>query len=153
MEKVAKTMGEASDPGGVDASQLQLWLKQYGSYSKALREEVALLGEWMANGTPPWAAIRALMIGRLLGMNKFPGVRPLGCGEAWRRLLAKVFLAVTITEVELECGIEQLCGRLRAGIEGGVHDMRTMWDLMKSEEEMGFLLTDARNAFNEVNRT
>ena len=79
-----------------------------GGYSKALREEVALFGEWMANDTPPWTAIWVLLIGRLLGMNKFLGVRPLGCGEAWRRLLAKCVLAVTMTEAELECGIDQL---------------------------------------------
>ena len=57
VERVAKTMGGATGPGGVDASQLQLWLKQYGGYSKSLREEVALFDEWMANDTPPWAAI------------------------------------------------------------------------------------------------
>ena len=31
--------------------------------------------------------------------------------------------------------------------------MRTMWTQMKEEEEMGFLLIDARNAFNEANQT
>ena len=42
---------------------------------------------------------------------------------------------------------------LGAKIEGGVHAMKTMWDTVKEEEEMGFLLIDARNAFNEGNRT
>ena len=112
-----------------------------------------MFGEWMANNTPPWEAIWSLLIGRLLGMNKFPGVRPLGCGKAWQKLLAKCVLAVTMTEAELECGIDQLCGGLRAGIEGGVHAMRTIWESMKEEEEIGFLLIDARNAFNKDNQT
>ena len=56
-------------------------------------------------------------------------------------------------QAEIECGTDMLCGGLRAGIEGGVHAMRTMWITMKEEGEMGFLLIDARNAFNEANQT
>ena len=56
-------------------------------------------------------------------------------------------------EAELKCGIDQLCGGLRAVIEGGVHAIHTMWESLKEEEEMDFLLTDARNAFNEGNQT
>ena len=114
-------------PGGVDASQLQIWLKTYGGYSKELREEVALFVEWMSNNSPPWAAIRAFIAGRLLAADKMPGIRPLGCGEIWRRLFAKVLLMVAMLEAEIECGTDQLCGGLRVGIEDGVHAMRTMW--------------------------
>jgi hypothetical protein len=42
---------------------------------------------------------------------------------------------------------------LESGIEGAIHAMQHMWELHKAEEEWGFLLIDARNAFNEMNRT
>jgi hypothetical protein len=41
---------------------------------------------------------------------------------------------------------------LEAGIEGGIHAMQALWDLLKTEEKWGFLLIDASNAFNEQNR-
>ena len=34
--------------------------------------------EWMANRCSPWEAYRALMLGRLIGLDKCPGVRPVG---------------------------------------------------------------------------
>jgi hypothetical protein len=42
---------------------------------------------------------------------------------------------------------------LEAGIEGGIHAMLQLWELHRQEEEWGFLLIDAKNAFNEQNRT
>jgi hypothetical protein len=50
-------------------------------------------------------------------------------------------------------GVDQLCAGLKAGIEGGIHAMRLLWDTHSAKEESGFLLMDAKNAFNEGNRT
>ena len=105
--------------------------------------------EWVSNESLPWAEIRAFMAGRLLTLNKLPGIRPLGCDKTWRRFFAKFLLYVAMSEAEIICEIDQLCGGLHAGIEGGVHAMKTMWDLLMEEEEMGFLLIDTRNAFNK----
>jgi hypothetical protein len=49
--------------------------------------------------------------------------------------------------------MDQLCAGLEAGIEGGIQAMHLLRDQHASEEEWGFLLVDARNAFNEGNRT
>jgi hypothetical protein len=48
--------------------------------------------------------------------------------------------------------MDQLCAGLEAGIEGGIHVMQALWDLHETEENWGFLLIDASNAFNEQNR-
>ena len=50
---------------------------------------------------------------------------PLGCGKIWRRLFAKVLLMMAMLEVEIECGTDQLCGGLQAGIKGRVYAMQT----------------------------
>ena len=47
----------------------------------------------------------------------------------------------------------QLAGGLEAGIEGAIHVMRVLWEEHKKEEDWGFLLIEACNAFNEENRT
>ena len=104
-------------------------------------------------GGPPWAAYRALMSGRLIALDKSPGIRPVGIGETWRRLLAKCLLRVSGQESKAACGMDQLVGGVEAGIEGAIHAMRVLWEEHALEEDWGFLLIDARNAFNEENRT
>ena len=74
---------------------LQHSLLSFGLVSGKLRQIVAEFREWISNGRPPWAAYRAMMSGRLIVLDKSPGIRPVGIGETWRRLLAKCLLQVT----------------------------------------------------------
>ena len=92
------------------------------------------------------------MSGRLVALDKCPGIRPMGIGELWRRLITKCFLKVAGQQAKEACGTLQLCAGLEAGVEGGVHTMNHMWKSLEAEEGVGFLLVDARNAFNEMNR-
>ena len=73
----------------------------------------------MANSRPLWAVYRALMSGRLIGLDKCPGVWPLGVGEIRRRMLGKSVLVVTRVESNEACRTEKLCGDLKEGIRGG----------------------------------
>jgi hypothetical protein len=60
------------------------------------------------------------------------------------------------SEAKEACYIDQLCAGLEACIEGGIHAMQNLlWELLlhQQEEDWGFLLIDAKNAFNEQNRT
>jgi hypothetical protein len=109
--------------------------------------------DWLANDFPDWPAYRAIMAGRLVALDKCPGIRPLGVGETWRRAIAKTLLLVAGSEAKEVCGIDQLCAGLEAGIEGSIHAMTQLWKLHQHEEEWGFLLIDAKNAFNKQNRT
>ena len=77
---------------------------------------VAEFGEWLCNGRPPWAAYLAMMSGRLIAVDKCPGIRPVGIGETWRCLLAKCLLQVTGQEAKAACGTEQLTGGWRKGL-------------------------------------
>jgi hypothetical protein len=152
VEHVASRLSGAAGPGGADAHALSHWLLRFGASSKRLRAALAVLACWMANDSPPWAAIRALMAGRLLAIDKSPGIRPIGIGETWRRAIAKCVLHVAGSAAKEACGIDQLCAGLESGIEGAIHAMNQQWELHKAEEEWGFLLIDAKNAFNELNR-
>ena len=75
----------------------------------------------LANGSPPWAAYPALMAGRLVALDKNSGVRPVGIGEAIRRLMAKLVHSLTATQAMEACGTNNLCGGLKAVIEGAIH--------------------------------
>jgi hypothetical protein len=84
VEKVAGRLSGSAGLGGTDAQALSHWLLKFGTASRKLRVALAGLASWMANEFPPWAAYRALMSGRLLALDKCPGVRPVGVGETWR---------------------------------------------------------------------
>jgi hypothetical protein len=150
--QVAARMSGSAGPGGSDAQSVQHWLLRHGQASQLLRKAVRDFVDWQANGSPPWAAYRALKAGRLVALDKCPGIRPVGIGETWSRLFAKCVLSIAKSEAKEACGVDQLCGGLEAGIEGGIHAMRSLWKAHEEEEKWGFLLVDARNAFNEGNR-
>ena len=60
---------------------------------------------------------------------------------------------VTGEEAKESCGADQLYGRLGAGIVGGMHVVRLLWQNHAQEEDWGFLLIDTRNLFSEEDRT
>ena len=66
--------------------------------------------------------------------------------------MAKCLLQVTGQEAKAACGKEQLAVGMEEGIEGGIHDMRLLWAHNSQEEDWGFILIHARNAFIEENR-
>ena len=67
------------------------------------------------------------MSGRLIALDKQPGIRPVGVGETWRRLMAKCLLKVAGPEPKAAYGTTQLAGGLEAGIEGAIHAMRVLF--------------------------
>ena len=78
--------------------------------SGELRIIVRYFTEWMGNGCPPWAAYSSLMSRRLIVQDKQPGIRMVGMGETWRRLMAKCLLQVTGQKAKAACGTSQLAG-------------------------------------------
>ena len=92
-----------------------------------LRRAVASLAHWMSNDFPPWAATCTLLSNRLMALEKCPGIRLIGIGEIWRRLLTKCVLKVAGAETKDACGNAQLCAGLEAGIEGAVHTTYTLF--------------------------
>ena len=82
----------------------------------------------MANGLPPWTAYRSLMLGHLIGLYNFPGVRPVGIGETWHWMLAKCVLAMTREEAKEACGTYQLCRGLEHSIKGNIYAVQLLWN-------------------------
>ena len=78
---VTGRLSGGAGPGGTDLISLQHWLLRFGAASAELRQVVAEAGNWLSNGRPPWAAYRAMMSGRLIALDKSPGIRPVGIGE------------------------------------------------------------------------
>jgi hypothetical protein len=104
------------------------WLLAFGNASETLRHSLANIANWLANNLPPWATYRAMWSGRLLALDKMPGVIPIGIGETWRRAIAKAVLLIAGREVAILCKTDNLCGGLQGGIDGMIHAAQPMWD-------------------------
>ena len=79
-------------PKGMDSVILQHWLLRFGGASCELRLIVSGFTEWLSDWRPPRAVYRAMMTGRLIALDKQPGIRMVGVGETWRRIMAKCLL-------------------------------------------------------------
>ena len=145
---VAGRLLGGAGPSGTDLISLQHWLLRFGAESGELRLIVGDFTEWTVNGRLPLAAYRALMSGRLIALDKQPGIRPVKVGENWRRLMAKCLLRMTGMEAKAACGITQLSGGVEAGIEGAIPAIRVLWEKHALEEDWGFILIEVQNAFN-----
>ena len=61
-----------------------------------------------------------VIVGRLISLNKCPGVQSVRVGETWQLMLAKCMWAVKGSEAKEACRTEKLFRGLESGIEGGV---------------------------------
>ena len=152
MSEVATKLGGASGLNGVDGHTLKTWLLYHRKSSSKLRDAFRRLVTWQANNNIPWAAIRALKSKRGLALNKFPGVRPIGIGNIEDRYVAKILLADAGPSAADAASTLSLSAGLSAGIEGAVHAANQAWTDATLDDNFGFLLIDARNAFNELDR-
>ena len=118
----------------------------FGEYITRLSTSVETFVDWLSNGSPSWEAYCAFMSGRLIALDKQPGVRMIGVEETWRRLFSKIIIKVTIPEATMACQDDQLCAGLTAVIDGAIHGFQALWDKTLSTEEWGFLLVDAKSA-------
>ncbi|MCP4494129.1 MAG: hypothetical protein GY820_43525, partial [Gammaproteobacteria bacterium] len=87
---------------------------------------------------------------RLIPLNKNPGVRPIGIGETFRRIVGKAVSWVLKSDIQEVAGPLQVCTGLKIGAEAAVHYMRKQFQLETTE---AVILVDASNAFNAVNRS
>ena len=144
-------MQGSSGASGTDFEHWQTVLLRHGALSSHLRDEVATLATKMCNQILPSSKVRALVSGRLIALDKCPGVRPIGIGECLRRIICKSVAEFTKIDLEETCSTDQLACGLKAGVGGAIHALSDVFDDNK-EEGFGMLLMDASKAFNSLNR-
>ena len=152
LARAATRLSGACGPSGVDGPTFKTLALYHREASTCLRAAYGKLTAWIANSNVPWAAIRALKLKRGLAFNKFPGIRPISAGNIDDRYIAKVVMAVAGPSATEAAGAANLAAGLPAGIEGAIHAAHQAWDAHSDDDNFGFLLIDARNAFNELDR-
>ena len=149
IERAARATQGGAGPLGGESSVWRSLLLKHGAASAELRKEVAALASHMANDDVPWERLQALRACRLIGLDKQPGVRPIGIGEVLSRVMAKAMARAVGIDAEIACGADQLCAGLKGSAEGAIHAMSSLFD---SGEVECVLLVDAKNAFNSMSR-
>ena len=149
--KAALNSKGSAGPSGLDAESFRrvLCSKSFGTCSKTLREEIALLAKNLATKTYHPCLVEAFVACRLLPIDKNPGVRPIGVGEVLRRIIGKMLGRLAADEIKEAAGPLQTCAGHGAGAEAAIHAMR---QLFQQDDNEGVLLIDATNAFNCLNR-
>jgi hypothetical protein len=107
--KAAARLSGSAGPCGVDAEMLKNCLLRHGDHSERLRNDMATWVDWLCNGSPPYAAYRAVNTVRTVALDKSPGVCPLGIGESWMRLWSDCSHTKTKVVATNACGNTQLC--------------------------------------------
>ena len=64
------------------------------------------------------------LAGRLIPLDKNPGIRPIGIGEVLRRIASKSITSTLKEEIQRSAGTMQTCSGIESGIEAAIHAMR-----------------------------
>ena len=71
-------------PVGTYSEALQGWYLKSGEDERKICISVEIFVNWIANNNPPCTAYCPFMSGRLIALDKQPGIHPVGVGETWR---------------------------------------------------------------------
>jgi hypothetical protein len=150
--KSAKTINGSGGPTNIDAEiwQYMLCSKFHEKQSKRLAQSIADFTKILCAENVDPQILQEFLAGRLIPLKKNPdGIRPIGVGEALRRIVAKTVTRILRNDIQQATGTLQTCSGIEAGIEAAVHAMR---DIFMEDDTEALLLVDAKNAFNSLNR-
>ena len=142
-----RTFGAAS-PSGVDARSWCRFCTSFHAASNDLCEAMALFARQLCTIYLSPILLSPFLFCRLIALDKYPGVHPIGVGKVARRIVAKAALCILRDDIQAVAGLRQLCAGQIVGVEATVCAVRSSFDLDDTE---GVLLVDASNAFNSLN--
>ena len=82
-------------------------------------------------------------------MNKNPGIRPVGVGEAIRKIIETCIGWVVKKDIQEAAGPLQMATGLQFGAEAAIHSMK---EIFHDEQTDAVILVDASNTPNSLNR-
>ncbi len=151
ISKVAKGVNGSAGPSGADADMWKhlLCSRQFKKKPEQLSQSIADLAKKLSTKIIAPDYLTSYIAGRLIPLDKNPGVRPIGVGEVLRRIVGKAVMHVLKPEIVGSTAPIQVCGGLKGGVEAAIHALRRIYN---DDETECVLLVDAENAFNSLNR-
>ena len=65
-------------------------------------------------------------------------------------LIGKAICSAIRADIESLCGVDQLCGGIKCGIEGAIHALNYLHSQHSTSPDWGVLLVNASNVFNRA---
>ena len=149
IQVAAKNLFSSGGRTKVDADLMKhvLCPKHFGKSGKLsldLAEEVATATRTLCTEDVPYHYFDLLLGGRLIPlMKEDDGVRPIGIGEVFRRIMGRSVAKLLGLDIQLAGGALQTCTGIEAGIEAAIHDMA---QILEKDDFEAVLLVDADNA-------
>ena len=116
IKKAALKINGSNGPSGGDAEHWKRMTLSFGYKSRRLREAMANLGKRMCTERMDPTSLEALLANRLIALDRCPGVRPGGIGEAPRRIIGKGITMVLRKDVEEAASVHNLCAHNDRGL-------------------------------------
>ena len=139
IQKAALRTQDAAGLSGLDAAAWRRLCSSFNS-SQSLCSALAAVGRHLCTASVHHIAVSAFVAGRLIPLDKCPGIRPIGVGELPRRIIAKAILNVVRSDITAATGPLQVCTGVNGGCEAAVHAMKNF------QRTEAVLLVDATNA-------
>ena len=157
VQKCSKLLTGSGGPTLADADLWKYFLcsRAYGKQTYHLAEAVSSLAKILCSEKIHPDSLQEFMSCRLIPLDKGAdkhgniGIRPIGIGEALRRIIGKSVMTILKSDIQKAGGCLQTCTGIRSGIEASIHATNTAWNLQSTE---CLLQVDADNAFNRLNR-
>ena len=90
-------------------------------------------------------SLEEFLASKLISLDKYPGLRPVGVGEVSRRIIGKTVVHTMKEEIIRSVGNLQLCAGHESDCETAI---LAMSQIFNEEDSESVLLIDASNAFN-----
>ena len=150
IRRIARDSSGGAGPDGIsgDLMRKMLTSKQHGKAPDELCQAVADLAKYLNRKKLPSHQLQAFKASRLIPLDKKPGVRPIGIGQAIRRMVARASMTLLKEEIIKSYPAAQTCGR-KGGAEAMIHATRRKYGEKECE---GCVIVDARNCYNIFDR-
>ena len=151
IKKAAKSTRGGCGPSGMtdDLWTRMLCSRAFAQEGDNLSNTLARVTRRLCTDLVDPSTISSLVACRLIGLNKNPGVRPIGVGEILRRIVGRTVTQFLKSDIIKAAGPLQLAAGQEGGCEAAIHAMNSYWE---QDECEGILCADASNAFNSLNR-
>ena len=151
IRKCALNSTGGAGPSGLSSTGAKriLCSDSFGKLTDDVCHALADLTRILATEQLPASVMQPIANCRMVGLDKSPGVRPIGIGEIFRRIITSALIQCFQDEVREIVGPLQTCAGISAGIESA---FRSMQKTFNADECQAALFIDAENAFNRLNR-
>ena len=156
VHKAALNINGSGGPTKIDAEiwRQMLCSRSFHPASQNLCEEIAVFSRRLCREYIDPKPLQEYTACRLIPLDKEPGspelkVRPIGIGEAIRRIVGKTVMLYLKPDMVQAAGPLQTCSGSPGGIEAAIHAMS---ESFQDENTEAMILVDAENAFNSLNR-